>query len=63
MTPTGLEQPANSTGNTTRHKSGGADSGALSADCCTIDPDLATIIAAWPTLPDAIRRAMLALIG
>ena len=27
------------------------------------DPDLARIDAAWPLLPDAIRRAMLALIG
>ncbi len=28
-----------------------------------VDARLARIIAAWPTLPDAIRRAMLALIG
>jgi hypothetical protein len=28
-----------------------------------VDAKLARIIAAWPTLPDAIRRAMLALIG
>ena len=28
-----------------------------------IDPALAQIVAAWPTLPDAIKRAMLALIG
>jgi hypothetical protein len=27
------------------------------------DPELAKIIAAWPSLPAAIRRAMLALIG
>jgi hypothetical protein len=27
------------------------------------ETDLAKTIAAWPTLPDAIRRAMLALIG
>jgi hypothetical protein len=27
------------------------------------DPDLARIVAAWPTLPEAIRRAMLALLG
>jgi hypothetical protein len=26
------------------------------------DPDLARIIAAWPTLPEPIRRAMLALV-
>jgi hypothetical protein len=27
------------------------------------DPELARIVAAWPDLPDAIRRAMLALVG
>jgi hypothetical protein len=28
-----------------------------------IDPALAKIVAAWPSLPEPIRRAMLALIG
>ena len=28
-----------------------------------IDPDLAKVIAAWPSLPAPIRRAILALIG
>jgi hypothetical protein len=27
------------------------------------DPELARVAAAWPTLPNAIRRAVLALIG
>jgi hypothetical protein len=27
------------------------------------DPDLACVVEAWPDLPDAIRRAVLALIG
>ena len=27
------------------------------------DPDLARVVDAWPALPDAIRRAVLALIG
>jgi hypothetical protein len=40
-------------------KKGAAKSGAFS----TNDPDLARVIEAWPTLPDPIRRAMLALIG
>jgi hypothetical protein len=40
-----------------RHKSGGAESGALSADSCTVDPDLARIIAAWPTLIPTPRVA------
>jgi hypothetical protein len=29
----------------------------------TTDPNLAKVIDAWPTLPEPIRRAMLALIG
>jgi hypothetical protein len=37
-----------------------ADSGAR--ESAAIDPDLAVIIAAWPTLPVAIRRAMVALV-
>jgi hypothetical protein len=27
------------------------------------DPDLARVVAAWPDLPDAIRRAVLALVA
>jgi hypothetical protein len=27
------------------------------------DPDLARVVSAWPYLPDAIRRAVLALVG
>ncbi len=27
------------------------------------DPDLARVVAAWPGLPEAIRRAVLALVG
>ena len=27
------------------------------------DPDLARVVEAWPSLPEAIRRAVLALIG
>jgi len=32
-------------------------------DTTAKDPELARVVAAWPNLPDAIRRAMLALIG
>jgi len=41
---------------------GGAQSGAGGADSPPPDPDLARIAAAWPGLPEAIRRAVLALI-
>jgi hypothetical protein len=41
---------------------GGAKSGADSTAPSPADPDLACLIEAWPTLPEPIRRAMLALI-
>ena len=40
---------------------GDAESGAPSTTT-PIDPKLAAVVAAWPTLPEAIRRAVLALI-
>jgi hypothetical protein len=40
----------------------GAKSGAVLADPFPADPDLAHIVATWPTLPEPIRRAMLALV-
>jgi hypothetical protein len=42
---------------------GGAKSGALADRFTFRDPDLQRLIDAWPTLPEPIRRAMLALIG
>jgi hypothetical protein len=42
---------------------GGAKSGALADRFTCQDPDLQRLIDAWPTLPEPIRRAMLALIG
>ena len=32
------------------------------AELQTLSPELVKIVAAWPTLPDALRRAMLALV-
>ena len=37
---------------------GGAESGALA----TVDPALATLIDAWPELPEAIRTGILAMV-
>ena len=42
-------------------KTGVSQGGAAKAQ--QIDPDLAKIVAAWPTLAEPIKRAMLALIG
>jgi hypothetical protein len=63
LTPTGLERTPNSAKKSAVIEIGGAKSGAPSADSNAIDPDLARIVAAWPTLAEPIKRAMLALIG
>jgi hypothetical protein len=60
MGGTGLENTADSSGKTPISETGGAESGAVSAE---LPPDLAKIVAAWPNLPEPIRRAMLALVG
>jgi hypothetical protein len=40
-------------------KRGAAKSSAVGDDCTPIEPDLASVIEAWDTLPPAIREAML----
>jgi hypothetical protein len=47
--------------NTALSAKGGAESGALDAPSPALDPPLASLIDAWPKLPEAIRTAMLAL--
>lgn len=66
----GLEHPRNPAGNTPVSDSGGSKSGNVRADSAPptppatpTDPDLAAIVAAWPSLPPAIRAGMLALVG
>jgi hypothetical protein len=54
--PAGPALPAKTPGKPGVVESGGAESGAF-------DPDLTKIVAAWPSLPEPIKRAMLALIG
>jgi hypothetical protein len=39
-----------------------AKSGAVETNATPIDADLARVMAAWPALPEPIRRAVLALI-
>ena len=41
----------------------GAKAGALATTPPPLDPELAALVVAWPTLPDPIRRAVLALVG
>jgi hypothetical protein len=38
------------------------DSHHLPTDACKTDPNLATVVAAWPTLPEAIRAGILAMV-
>jgi hypothetical protein len=58
----GIEPTANSPDNRGVFTSDGAKTGAVSADSSRIDPDLARVNAAWPMLPEPIRRAIRALI-
>jgi hypothetical protein len=67
--PEGTEQTAKSSGNRGVAPQGGAESGALSSDFApggapltVTDPDLAAVVSAWPTLPDATRRQVVAMI-
>ena len=54
----GFEHPSNSPENTALPEQAGAKSGALA----TVEPELASIIAAWPTLTEPIQRAILAMV-
>jgi hypothetical protein len=55
----GIEPTEDSPDNPTPAAAGGAESGALAAEN---DPDLARLLAAWLTLSEPIRRAVLALV-
>jgi len=60
----------NSTGKNANSQTGGAESGAVGAQnadsavdgAVAADPDLGRLIEAWPTLPEAIRRGILAMV-
>jgi hypothetical protein len=41
----------------------GAESGAVGAQNGPIDPQLAAVVAAWPTLPEAVRRRVMAMVN
>ena len=70
MTLRGFEAAAENptisgTSSTSTHR-GDADSDAVSpgkGNGASGDPALAAVVAAWPALPDPIRRAVLALVG
>jgi hypothetical protein len=58
----GIEPTLHSQENLTNPDLGSAQSGAVGAGFPPIDPDLAKVVQAWPTLPELVRRAVLALI-
>ena len=70
MPPQGAELAGDSTGKTGVPVESGAESGALGARKPPSDPDrmkpidadLAAVIDAWPKLPEATRRSILAMI-
>ena len=58
----GLESHASSCRNTHVAGQGGAKSGAVERENVPIDPDLASVIDAWHTLPPDTRTAILAIV-
>jgi hypothetical protein len=56
------EHPQESSGNSSDSDQGGAESGALGAREAPIDPRLAAVVEAWPTLPEAIKVGILAMV-
>jgi hypothetical protein len=61
MTPTGFEEEPDSGGKPQSGVESGAKSGAIKVGPLP-DTDLARVLDAWPTLPEPIRRAVLALV-
>ena len=62
VTPTGLEVPSKSSGNTHISKGRGTESGTVCAAEAIYDPDLLTIVEAWPGLPAEVRKAIVRLV-
>jgi len=68
--PVGAERAPDSTGKSAISQTGGAESGAVgarNADSAApsptpTDPELARLVEAWPKLPEAIRRGILAMV-
>jgi len=60
--PRGVEQSANSSGKHGTSQTRDAESDAV-GNRCTVDPGLRQVIAAWRTLPQALRQAILAIVN
>jgi hypothetical protein len=59
----GIEPTQHYPEDSANNAAGGAKSGALAVEKPTIDPALAAILDAWPTLPEPIKAAIRALVG
>ena len=62
MEAAGIEPAPKSSGNQGVGNQSGAECGALNAQRAEFPPDLAAVVDAWPTLPAAIRTAILAML-
>lgn len=62
MAEAGLETVANSPQKTGNSSRGGAESGAVDARSGAFDPELQTIVDAWPSLPDTVKAGILAMV-
>ncbi len=61
-TPRGVEPLAESSGKAYESENGGAGGGAIEGDNAQFDADLATVIAAWPTLADDVKAGIVAMV-
>ena len=62
MPPAGIEQKPFSPRRVQVSETAGAKSGAVDRENARIDPDLETVIDAWPTMPPDTQRAILAIV-
>ena len=63
MTPTGLEQGVKSSGNQLVRSESGTESGTVEGGCSALDAELQLIASAWPTLPEVVRRQIVATVN
>jgi len=63
MTGLGSEHPTQNSRNIAHPESGGAESGARPALSPNITPELAGLIDAWTSLPEPVRRGILAMVA
>ncbi len=62
MGDTSLLRSANSRADTPFPQQSGAESGAFDAENGIEEPRLAAVVEAWPTLPESIKAAILAMV-